>query len=127
MIDLAASIAGQLGLRLPDVAATVELLDAGNTIPFIARYRKERTGGLDEEQLRSIDAERRASPRARRAPRRRSSARSRSRASSRPSCASGLLGAATRTELEDLYQPYRAKRRTRASVARERGLEPLAD
>ncbi len=126
MIDLAASIAGQLGLRLPDVAATVELLDAGNTIPFIARYRKERTGGLDEEQLRSIDAER---ERLRALEERRATVVGAIEEQGKltPELRERLLGAATRTELEDLYQPYRARRRTRASVARERGLEALAD
>ena len=125
-IDLAASIAGQLGLRLPDVAATVELLDAGNTIPFIARYRKERTGGLDEEQLRSIDAER---ERLRALEERRATivGAIEEQGKLTPELRERLLGAATRTELEDLYQPYRARRRTRASVARERGLEALAD
>jgi len=126
MTDFAANVAAQLSLHLPKVAATIELLDAGNTIPFIARYRKERTGGLDEAQLRAIDAE---LERIRALEERRDTiiGAIAEQGKLTPELRERLLAAATRTELEDLYQPYRAKRRTRASVARERGLEELAE
>ncbi|HEU4328667.1 MAG TPA: Tex family protein [Roseiflexaceae bacterium] len=115
-------------LKLPaqQVAAAIGLLDEGNTIPFIARYRKERTGALDEEQLRQIAAlleslraldERRAAI----------IASIEEQGKLTPELRAQLLAATTRTELEDLYQPYKPKRRTRASIAREKGLQPLAD
>jgi uncharacterized protein len=125
-IQLIPQIAAELGLRAPDVAAAVALLDEGNTIPFIARYRKERTGALDEEQLRQIAAlleslraleERRAAI----------IASIQEQGKLTPELHDQLLAAATRTALEDLYQPYRPKRRTRAQMAREKGLGPLAE
>ncbi len=121
----AEQIARSLNIRPAQVAATIELFDAGNTVPFVARYRKERTGGLDEEQLRDIGAaletlravdERRVAIAAAIAAQGKLTAELREQ----------LLGATSRTELEDLYQPYKLKRRTRAGVAREKGLERLA-
>ena len=115
-------------LRIPlnKVDAAVKLLDDGNTIPFIARYRKEATGGLDEEQLRQIEE---------------NLARLRSLQERRETIIRGIRGqgkltlkiegniqsASTRTELEDLYQPYKPKRKTRAGTARKNGLEGLSD
>ena len=126
MVDYAPQISKELKVRVEQVAATIELLDAENTIPFIARYRKEATGGLDEEQLRktsellgklrSLD-ERRATIL--------KSIEEQGRLT--PELRQQLLEAASLTALEDLYQPYRPKRRTRASIAREKGLQPLAD
>ena len=119
-------IAAELKLGAHQVAATVELLDEGNTIPFIARYRKERTGTLDEEQIRQIEAlvkrytavdERRASI----------IASIEEQGKMTVELMASLAGAETLTELEDLYQPYKPKRKTRASVARDRGLQALAD
>jgi uncharacterized protein len=119
-------IAVQLQLREFQVAATIDLLDASNTIPFIARYRKEVTGGLDEEQLRAISAlldtlrkldERRAAI----------VTSIEEQGKLTPELHEQLLAAETLTALEDLYQPYKPKRRTRASIAREKGLQPLAD
>ncbi len=119
-------IAKQLNLPLPQVTATVELLDADNTIPFIARYRKEATGGLDEEQIRQIQ-ETLTSLRLlddRRATVLKSISE---QGLLTPELQSRIEAAETRTELEDLYQPYKPKRTTRASIARQRGLAPLAD
>ena len=119
-------IANELQLKANQVATTIELLDEGNTIPFIARYRKERTGTLDEEQLRQIESlvkrytavdERRASII--------SSIESQEKMT--PEIMKRLVEADTLTELEDIYQPYKQKRKTRASVARGLGLQGLAD
>jgi uncharacterized protein len=122
----AAKIAAQLNLRETQVAATIELLDSGNTIPFIARYRKEVTGTLDEEQLRAIES---ALDSLRKLDERRATiiASIEEQGKMTPELEAHLLAAATMTALEDLYQPYRPKRRTRASIAREKGLQPLAD
>jgi protein Tex len=122
----ASNIAAQLNLRPAQVAATIELFDAGNTLPFIARYRKEQTGTLDEDQLRRISAllehlraldERRATIIASIA----------EQGKLTPELHQQLLAADSRTALEDLYQPYRPRRRTRAGIAREKGLQGLAD
>ncbi len=119
-------IAAELGLGAAKVKATVSLLDEGNTIPFIARYRKEMTGELDENQLRDIE-ERLGYLR---------SLGERKREVLRIIEEQGKLTEELRTaigravklqEVEDLYRPYRQKRKTRASVAREKGLEPLAN
>ena len=119
-------IADQLNLRPEQVTATIELLDADNTLPFIARYRKEVTGGLDEEQLRQLKA---LLTKLRALDERRQTVIATIEAQGKltPELYQQLLAAETRTALEDLYQPYKPKRRTRASVARERGLEGLAD
>jgi uncharacterized protein len=119
-------IATELNVRPEQVAATVELLDAGNTLPFIARYRKEVTGGLDEEQLRQLSA---LLDQLRKLDERRQTIIGSIEAQGKltPELHQQLLAADTRTELEDLYQPYKPKRRTRASIARDRGLQGLAD
>jgi protein Tex len=119
-------IAAQLSLAPTRVAAAVELLDAGNTLPFIARYRKEATGGLDEEELRAIIA---ALETLRAVDERRAAviASVEEQGKLTPELRAQFEAATTRTELEDLYAPYKQKRRTRAGVARERGLQPLAD
>lgn len=126
MQDYAGKIAAQLTIRMPQVAATIELLDAGNTIPFIARYRKEVTGGLDEEQLRAIQSQVEA---LRKLDERRESilASIEEQGKLTAELRTQLLTANTLTALEDLYQPYKPKRRTRAMIAREKGLQPLAD
>ena len=119
-------IARTHNIRPAQVAAAIELFDAGNTIPFVARYRKERTGGLDEEQLREVHA---ALETLRALDERREAILTAIEAQEKltPDLRSQLLAATTRTELEDLYQPYKPKRRTRASIAREKGLEQLAE
>jgi protein Tex len=119
-------IAGDLKLKASQVQATIQLLEAGNTIPFIARYRKERTSKLDEEQLRQIEA---LVKRYSAVDERRTSIISSidSQGKMTPEIMKRLDVAETLTALEDIYQPYKQKRKTRASVARSRGLQELAD
>lgn len=108
------------------VAATINLLDEGNTLPFIARYRKEMTGGLDEEQIREI-SEQIVSLRALDERRETILASIEEQGKLTPELRAQIAAAETRTALEDLYQPYRPKRRTRAGIAREKGLQGLAE
>ena len=124
-IDFAQTIATGLGVRPQQVARSIELFDADNTVPFVARYRKEVTGGLDEAQLRTI-LERLTYLRNLEA-RRETVIRSiEEQGKLTAELRARLEAAATLQEVEDLYLPYKPKRRTRASIARERGLEPLA-
>ena len=125
-MDYASKIAPQLNVRPIRVSAAIELLDAGNTLPFVARYRKEVTGGLDEEQLRHISEE---LSRLRGLDERRQTVLKTIQEQGKltPELQDRILVAETLTALEDLYQPYKPKRRTRASIAREHGLEPLAN
>ncbi len=125
-LNYAQRITTQLNLRPEQVTATIELFDAGNTLPFVARYRKEMTGGLDEEQLRQLST---LLARLRALDKRRQTIVASIEAQGKltPELHQELLTADTRTTLEDLYQPYKPKRRTRASVAREKGLQGLAD
>ena len=118
-------IAGELALPLQSVLATISLLDADNTIPFIARYRKEATGNLDEVQLRSVE-ERLAYLRKLSDRRAAIVEEITAQGALTPELLQQLDSAATLQALEDLYRPYKPKRQTRAAVARERGLEPLA-
>ena len=120
------TVAAELGLRSEQVERTLALAAEGATVPFIARYRKEATGGLDEVQVQAvIDTARRL----RELEERRAAvvASIEEQGKMTPELARALASARTRSELEDLYLPYRPKRRTRATIARERGLEPLAD
>jgi uncharacterized protein len=119
-------ISKQLNLKPDQVCATIELLDDGNTLPFIARYRKEATGSLDEEQIRQVSVlldklrtldERRATV----------LASIQEQGKLTPQLEVQIKAAETITALEDLYQPYKPKRKTRASLAREKGLQPLAE
>ena len=119
-------IAAELALAPAQVAATLALFGEGNTLPFVARYRKEATGGLDEVQLRDVRdraayltelEERRAAILASVAEQGKLDAALKAR----------IESADTKQALEDLYLPYKPKRRTRATIARERGLEPLAE
>ena len=126
MVDHAHQIAGQLNVPAEKVIATIDLLDHDNTLPFIARYRKEATGGLDEEyirqivelleRLRTLDERRKAVL-----------ASIQEQGLLTPELEQQIAAADSLTALEDLYAPYKPKRRTRASVARERGLQGLAD
>ena len=119
------AIARELALRSEQVARTVELLDDDNTVPFIARYRKEVTGMLDEEQIRTIQ-ERLAYLRSLEN-RKESVLKSiTDQGKLTPELEKAIRTATTLQEVEDLYLPYKPKRRTRATVAREHGLEPLA-
>ncbi len=124
--SLFTTIARELGLRVDQVAGAIELLDAGNTIPFIARYRKEATGGLDEVQLRQVEA--RLAYLRNLAERKQAVLASiEEQGKLTAELRAGIEAATTLQEVEDLYLPYRPKRRTRATIARERGLEPLAE
>lgn len=125
-MDYAKRIATQLGFRTNQATAAIKLFDEGNTVPFIARYRKEITGGLDEDQLRQLNA---TLDNLRALDKRRQTILETIIEQGRltPELEKQLLAAGTLTALEDLYQPYKPKRRTRASVAREKGLQGLAD
>jgi len=126
LTEVAKSIATQLGLESRQVTAAIELLDAGNTIPFIARYRKEATRGLDEIALRSIED---AIDKARDLfDRKKTILKSISEQELlTPELQAQILNCSDLQTLEALYLPFKPKRRTRATVARERGLQPLAD
>ncbi|MEW9807177.1 Tex family protein [Mesorhizobium sp. ZMM04-5] len=123
---IAAVIAGEIGASVSQVAAATALLDEGATVPFVARYRKEATGGLDDTQLRML-AERLAYLRDFEARRASIVQEITSQGKMTDDLAGKLAAAATKAEIEDLYAPYKPKRRTRAEIARERGLQPLAD
>lgn len=125
MLDFAPGVAGKLNLKETNVKAVLQLLEEGATVPFIARYRKDRTGALDEVQIQQIQEE----------------AKSQKEFAERKAfiektiteqekmtkeLQSKINAATTIAELEDIYLPYKPKRRTKAQVARENGLEPLA-
>ncbi|MCJ2118740.1 RNA-binding transcriptional accessory protein [Methylobacterium sp. J-001] len=125
MTSVNALIAGELGVGEAQVAAAVSLLDGGATVPFIARYRKENTGGLDDAQLRKLDE--RLGYLRDLTDRRTTIVESiRAQGKLTPSLATALAAADTKARLEDLYLPFRPKRRSKAQTAREAGLEPLA-
>ncbi|MCL7713821.1 Tex family protein [Stenotrophomonas mori] len=124
--QIAQTIADEIGAQPTQAKAAIALLDEGASVPFIARYRKEVTGGLDDTQLRNLETrltylreleDRRAAVLASIAEQGKLSDELRN----------DILGADTKSRLEDLYLPYKPKRRTRAQIAREAGLEPLAD
>ncbi|MEO7035933.1 MAG: Tex family protein [Polyangiaceae bacterium] len=119
-------LAAELNLPRASVSAVVKLLAESSTVPFIARYRKEATGGLDEVQIRAIE-ERRTYLVEMEARRKSVTAEIASQGKLTPELAKKLAGATTKAELEDLYLPFKPKRRTRATIAKERGLAPLAD
>ena len=125
-MDYVKNITRQLQIRADQAVASIELLEAGNTIPFIARYRKEATQNLDEEQLRQISE---LLEKLRSLDERRQTVLKTIEEQGKltPDLYAQIEAAQTLTALEDLYQPYKPKRRTRASIARERGLQPLAD
>src|SRR6478735_5048706 len=119
-------IAAELGVGVNQVNAAVELLGEGSTVPFIARYRKEKTGGLDDTQLRKLEA--RLGYLRELEDRRATVLRSIAEQGKLTSELAGLINAAqAKVELEDLYAPYRPKRRSKAQIARAAGLEPLAE
>jgi uncharacterized protein len=119
-------IASELGVGVGQVAAAVELLGEGATVPFIARYRKERTGGLDDTQLRKL-AERLGYLRELEDRRATVLKSIEEQGKLTTELARAVNDADTKVALEDLYAPYRPKRRTKAQIAREAGLEPLAN
>ena len=125
-MNIEQSIATELGVKLAQVEATITLLDEGSTVPFISRYRKEVTGGLDDTQLRTLEErlgylreleERRATVL--------KTIEEQGKLSD--DLKKSILEADTKTRLEDLYAPYKPKRRTKAQIAREAGIEPLLD
>jgi uncharacterized protein len=119
-------IAEELGVAEAQVTAAVDLLDAGSTVPFIARYRKEATGALDDTQLRNLEERLRY---LRELEERRKAVLDSIRTQDKltPELEKQLLGAETKAQLEDIYLPYKPKRRTKATIAREAGLAPLAE
>jgi uncharacterized protein len=119
-------IADELGVPERQVAAAVELLDGGATVPFVARYRKEATGGLDDAQLRTLQERLQY---LRELDERRSTVLSSIREQGKLDDAleARIMAVDSKARLEDLYLPYKPKRRTKAQIAREAGLEPLAD
>ncbi len=125
MLSIEARLAAELAVRPSQIAAAVALLDAGSTVPFIARYRKEATEGLDDVQLRKLEErltylreldERRAAI----------LASIGEQGKLTPELKAALEGADSKQRLEDLYLPYKPKRRTKAQIARECGLDGLA-
>lgn len=124
--SLSQIIAGELKARADQVDAAIRLLDEGNTVPFIARYRKEVTGGLDDTQLRTLES--RLGYLRELEERRQSILKSiDDQGKLTPELATAINGTLNKTELEDLYLPYKQKRRTRGQIAIEAGLEPLAE
>ena len=121
-----AQLASELQVRPAQVTATVQLLDEGATVPFIARYRKEVTGGLDDTVLRHLEV-RLAYVRELEARRTAILETIHSQGKLTPELQAEIEAADAKQRLEDLYAPYKPKRRTRAQIAREAGLEPLAD
>lgn len=125
-MDVIQRIAQELSVKSQQVAAAVALLDEGATVPFIARYRKEVTGGLDDTQLRMLE-ERLGYLRELNDRRDSILDTIRGQGKLTPELEQAILDADTKTLLEDLYLPYKPKRRTKAQIAREAGLEPLLD
>ncbi|MFC6047088.1 Tex-like N-terminal domain-containing protein, partial [Methylobacterium hispanicum] len=119
-------IARELGVREAQVAAAVDLLDGGSTVPFIARYRKEATGSLDDAQLRRLE-ERLGYLRELQDRREAVVESIRSQGKMTPELAVAIASADTKARLEDVYLPYKPKRRSKAQTAREAGLGPLAE
>jgi protein Tex len=123
---IAKIIGTEIAARPDQVNAAIALLDGGATVPFVARYRKEATGGLDDIQLRTLD-ERLSYLRELEARRAAIVASIEGQGKLTPDLANQIAGVTTKAELEDIYLPYKPKRRTKGEIARERGLEPLAD
>lgn len=119
-------IAEELGVKAWQVAAAVALLDGGSTVPFVARYRKEATGTLDDTQLRTLE-ERLRYLRELEDRRRTILEAIAAQGALTPELEAAVVGAETKSRLEDIYLPFKSKRRTKAQAAREAGLEPLAD
>ncbi|MGN0372668.1 MAG: Tex family protein [Enterocloster sp.] len=125
-MDIIRTLAEELNIGCHQAEAAVKLIDEGNTIPFIARYRKEATGSLNDEILRNLD-ERLKYLRSLEERKEQVIASIRDQEKLTPELEEKIRQAQTLVAVEDLYRPYRPKRRTRAIIAREKGLEPLAD
>ena len=126
MLSIVHTIAQELGVREAQVQAAVGLLDGGATVPFVARYRKEATDGLDDVALRALDT-RLTYLRELQARREAIASAIDEQGKLTPALRQALAAAATKQELEDLYLPFKLKRRTKGEMAREAGIEPLAD
>ena len=124
-MDMIQTIAQELQVKSQQVEAAVQLIDEGNTIPFIARYRKEATGSLNDEQLRQLH-ERLLYLRNLEEKKAQALGSIEEQGKLTPELKKQILAAQTLVMVEDLYRPYRPKRRTRATIAKEKGLEPLA-
>ena len=126
MVNINRQIAEELGVREQQVAATVELLNGGATVPFVARYRKEITGGLDDAQLRTLEER---LTYLRELEERRTVILDSVREQGKLDAAleASIIAADTKGRLEDIYLPFKPKRRTKAEIAKEAGLEPLSD
>ncbi|MCR4868194.1 MAG: RNA-binding transcriptional accessory protein [Lachnospiraceae bacterium] len=124
-MDMNAKIAAELAVKVSQVEAAVKLIDEGNTIPFIARYRKEATGGLNDEQLRAL-GERLTYLRNLEEKKQQVISSIEEQGLLTEELKKEILEAQTQVAVDDLYRPFRPKRRTRATIAKERGLEPLA-
>lgn len=125
-MDITKQIASELAVRPAQVEAAVKLLDEGNTVPFISRYRKEATGGLNDEQLRTL-SERLTYLRNLEEKKATCLASIEEQGLLTEELKKAILEATTQVAVDDLYRPYRPKRRTRATIAKEKGLEPLAN
>ena len=125
-MDIVKVLASELNIKESQAEATIKLIDEGNTIPFIARYRKEVTGSLDDEILRSLD-ERLRYLRNLDEKREQVLAAISEQGALTKELEESLKKAMTLVEIDDLYRPYRPKKRTKAMIAREKGLEPLAE
>lgn len=124
-MNIIETLANEFGVKIHQIENTVKLLDDGNMIPFIARYRKEATGSLDDQILRSI-SDRLDYLRSLEEQKEKVTASITEQGAMTAELAAAIDSAKTLTELDDIYRPYRPKRKTRASVAKAKGLEPLA-
>ena len=124
-MDINLTLASEFGLKPWQVENTVSLIDDGNTIPFIARYRKEATGSLDDQLLRDL-ADRLDYLRSLEEQKEKVRTAITEQEKMTDEISAAIDAAKTLTEIEDIYRPFRPKRKTRASAAKEKGLEPLA-
>ena len=125
-MDLITALAQELGIKKEQAKAAVTLIDEGNTIPFIARYRKEATGALNDEVLRNL-YDRLMYLRNLEEKKEQVLASINEQGKLTEALRAQILAAETMVVVDDLYRPYRPKRRTRATIAKEKGLEPLAN
>ena len=126
MPNHAEQLAQELNLSLKNVQGAIDLIDAGNTIPFIARYRKEATGSMDDQVLRNL-GDRLEYLRGLDKRKEEVTGSIEAQNAMTPELQAALAGAKTLAEVEDIYRPYKQKRRTRAMIAKEKGVQPLAD
>ena len=126
MPNHAEQLAQELNLNVKNVQGAIELIDQGNTIPFIARYRKEATGSMDDQVLRDL-GDRLEYLRGLDKRKEEVTSSITEQGAMTPELTAALTKAKTLAEVEDLYRPYKPKRKTRASIAKARGLQPLAD